>query len=278
MMPARTKRTPSLLAILVGVCGFLWALPMLWVVLLSLKPNEVLRRAGSSWFWPYPLTLEHYETLLRVSQAPQWLLNSFIVAASTTVLTLVLSSFAGYALARIPFRGTAVIFAAMVAGMMIPEQAVFLPLHSMMAGWDLHNTYAALVAPRVAVPFGVLLMAQFFKAVPRELEEAAELDHAGRFKIFLTIMLPLSRPALTTLGIFTFLAAWNDFLWPLVSATDSNMYTITVGLSSLQGNFAQSESLGFLMATAVYASLPMVIVYLFFQHHIVQGVAMAPEK
>jgi len=91
-------------------------------------------------------------------------------------------------------------------------------------------------------------------------------------------MLPLSRPALTTLGIFTFLAAWNDFLWPLVSATDSKMYTITVGLSSLQGNFAQSESLGFLMATAVYASLPMVIVYLFFQHHIVRGIAMAPEK
>ncbi|WP_447985944.1 carbohydrate ABC transporter permease [Nitrospira sp. Nam74] len=263
---------------LIGIMAFLWALPMLWVVLLSLKPNEVLRLAGRSLFVPYPVTLEHYETLFRVSQAPRWLLNSFIVAGSTTVLTLVVSSLAGYALARIPFPGRTAVFAGMVAGTMIPEQAVFLPLHSMLSSWDLHNTYAALVAPRVAGPFGVLLMAQFFKAVPRELEEAAELDHAGRFKIFLTIMLPLSRPALTTLGIFTFLAGWNDFLWPLVSATDSNMFTITVGLSSLQGNFAQSESLGFLMATAVYASLPMVTVYLLFQHHIVRGVAMAPEK
>ena len=278
MSPGRKRRMVPILPILISATALLWALPMLWVVLLSLKPNDVLRRAGWSLFLPYPLTLEHYETLLHVSQAPQWLLNSFIVAGSTTVLTLVLSSLAGYALARLRFRGRAAVFAGMVAGMMVPEQAVFLPLHSMIAGWDLHNTYAALVAPRVAGPFGVLLMAQFFKAVPRELEEAAELDHAGRFKIFLTIMLPLSRPALTTLGIFTFLAAWNDFLWPLVSATDSNMYTITVGLSSLQGNFAQSESLGFLMATAVYASLPMVIVYLFFQHHIVRGIAMAPEK
>jgi len=276
--PGRKRRMVPILPILISATALLWAMPMLWVVLLSLKPNDVLRRAGWSLFLPYPLTLEHYETLLHVSQAPQWLLNSFIVAGSTTVLTLVLSSLAGYALARLRFRGRAAVFAGMVAGMMVPEQAVFLPLHSMIAGWDLHNTYAALVAPRVAGPFGVLLMAQFFKAVPRELEEAAELDHAGRFKIFLTIMLPLSRPALTTLGIFTFLAAWNDFLWPLVSATDSNMYTITVGLSSLQGNFAQSESLGFLMATAVYASLPMVIVYLFFQHHIVRGIAMAPEK
>lgn len=273
-----TARTNGIIPILMGTITVLWALPMLWVVLLSLKPNEVLRQAGWSLFLPYPLTVEHYQTLLHVSQTPHWFINSFIVAGSVTVLTLVVSSLAGYALARISFPRRRAVFAGMVAGMMIPEQAVFLPLHSMIAGWDMHNTYAALVAPRVANPFGVLLMAQFFKAVPRELEEAAELDHAGRVKVFLTIMLPLSRPALTTLGIFTFLAAWNDFLWPLVSATDSNMYTITVGLSSLQGNFAQSESLGFLMATAVYAGLPMVVVYLFFQHHIVRGIAMAPEK
>lgn len=200
------RRTYVMVPTLMTVVAFLWALPLVWVILLSLKPNELLRQAGWSLFVPYPLTVEHYETLLRVSQAPQWLLNSFVVAASVTILTVTLSTLAGYALARIPFPGKSAVVIGLTAGMMIPEQTVFLPLHALIADWNLHNSYAALVAPRLAGPFGVLVMAQFFKAVPRELEEAAILDHAGPFKILWTIMLPLSRPAVTTLAIFTFLA------------------------------------------------------------------------
>ncbi|MEO5970861.1 MAG: carbohydrate ABC transporter permease [Bdellovibrionia bacterium] len=219
---------------LTALIAFLWALPMLWVMLLSLKSNETLRQSSSNLFVPYPLTLENYQTLFQVSETSRWLLNSFIVSASMTILTLVSSSLAGYALARINFFGKKSFFLLFLSGMMIPEQAILLPLHSIFSEWDLHNTYTALIFPHLAVPFGVLLMTQFFQAIPRELEEAAELDHASRFKIFFTIILPLSQPALTTLGIFTFLYAWNDFLWPLVSATESRMYTVTVGLSSLQ--------------------------------------------
>lgn len=255
-----------------------WALPMIWVLLLSFKPNEVLRQGSLRLLLPYPLTLENYRALILASETPRWLLNSFIVAGSMTILTLSLSTLAGFALSRISFKGQTLVFFVILSGMMIPEQAVLFPLHLMLSSWELHNTYAALIAPHVAVPFGVFLMTQFFKSIPRELEEAAELDHAGRLRIFFTIMLPLSRPALTTLGIFTFLYAWNDFLWPLVSATETQMYTVTVGLSSLQGNFAQSEGLGFLMATAVFASLPMIIVYLFFQKHIVQGFSQGSIK
>jgi multiple sugar transport system permease protein len=142
----------------------------------------------------------------------------------------------------------------------------------------MHNTHFALMAPRVALPVGVFLMTQFFKAVPKELEEAAALDNASRFTIFRRIMLPLSIPALVTLGIYTFLHSWNDFFWPLVSATNTNMYTITVGLASLQGNFAQTEGLGFIMATAVFASLPIVVVYLIFQKYLVRGVALSTGK
>jgi multiple sugar transport system permease protein len=130
----------------------------------------------------------------------------------------------------------------------------------------------------VAVPIGVFLMTQFFRAVPRELEEAAELDHASHFTIFWRIMLPLSVPALTTLGLFTFIYAWNDFLWPLVSATRADMFTVTVGLASIQGNFAFSEGLGSVMASAVFASLPIVILFLIFQRFIVAGVAMGAGK
>ncbi|MFL5812949.1 MAG: carbohydrate ABC transporter permease [Bdellovibrionia bacterium] len=270
-MKKRSLFSPMLLA---SAFAAIWALPVLWVVLLSLKSNEVLREGTVKAYRPYPLTLENYFTLFKVSLTPRWLLNSFIVAGSMTVATLIVSSLAGYALARVPFRGRGLLVAFFLAGMMVPEYSVILPLHSLFSKWELHNTYAALILPRLSMPFGVFMMTQFFKAVPRDLEEAAELDHASHLKIFLKIMLPLSRPALTTLGIFTFLYAWNDFLWPLVSATDSSMYTVTVGLSSLQGNFAQSEGLGFLMATAVFASLPMVVVYLLFQHHIVRGISL----
>jgi multiple sugar transport system permease protein len=155
---------------------------------------------------------------------------------------------------------------------MIPEQAVFIPLHQLIAGWDLHNTHLGLILPRLASPLGVFLMSQFFRAIPIEIEEAARLDGADRLTVFLRVMLPLSRPALTTLGIFTFVGTWNDFLWPLVSATRVEMYTITVGLAATQANFAQSEGLGSLMTSAVLASAPILLLFLFFQRYIVDAV------
>jgi multiple sugar transport system permease protein len=252
-------------------------MPMLWVLALSLKPNTMLV-SSTHGILPWPHTLENFATLLRVSLTPRWLLNSLLVAIGMTVLTLVLSSLAGYAFARIAFPGRRAVFLLVMAGLMVPEQAILVPLHAMFADWELHNTYFSLIAPRVAAPVGVFMMTQFFKAVPRELEEAAELDNASRLKIFWSVMLPLSRPALTTLGIFTFLFAWNDFLWPVVTATQPEMYTLSVGLGSLQGNFAMSEGLGFLMASAVFAGAPMLGLYLVFQRYIVQGITMSGGK
>ena len=265
-----------LLALTVLV-AILWLLPVIWVVTMSLKPNAVLQQ--STWgFIPYPFTLDNYANLIQLATVPRWLVNSLIVAVGMTLLVLTVSSLAGYAFARLNFPFKRTIFVLMIAGLMIPEQAVFLPLHQMFADWGVHNTHFALVTPRVAVPIGVFLMMQFFRAVPRELEEAAELDHASRFTIFWKIMLPLSIPALTTLGLFTFIHAWNDFLWPLVSATRADMYTVTVGLASIQGNFAFSEGLGSVMASAVFASLPIVVLFLIFQRYIVAGVAMSAGK
>ena len=272
----RTFGDRLILALLIGA-AFVWMMPMLWVLAMALKPNAVLVRSTSG-ILPWPHTLEHFATLLRVSLTPRWLLNSLIVAVGMTTLTLVLSSLAGYAFARIDFPGRRVLFLLVMAGLMIPEQTVLVPLHAMFAAWNMHDTYVALIAPRLAVPMGVFMMTQFFKAVPRELEEAAQLDNAGRLRIFWSVMLPLSGPALTTLGIFTFLHAWNDFLWPVVSATTPEMYTLSVGLGSLQGNFAMSEGLGFLMASAVFASAPMLIIYIIFQKYIVQGIAMTGGK
>ena len=272
----RTFGDRLLLALMIGA-AFVWMMPMLWVLALSLKPNSMLV-SSTRGIIPWPHTLENFATLLRVSLTPRWLLNSVIVALSMTALVLLLSSLAGYALARIDFPGRRAVFLLVLAGLMVPEQAIIVPLHALFARWEMHNTYFSLIAPRLAAPMGVFLMTQFFKAIPRELEEAAELDNAGRLRIFWSVMLPLSRPALTTLGIFTFLFAWNDFLWPVITATQPEMYTLSVGLGSLQGNFAMSEGLGFLMASAVFASAPMLVLYVVFQRYIVQGVAMTGGK
>ncbi len=266
-----------LLLLLTTGLAALWMAPVVWVLAMSFKPNAELMRSTAG-FLPVPFTIDNYVNLLSLSTAPHWLLNSLLVAAGMTLLTLVTSALAGYAFARIDFPGRRAMFLLVLTGLMVPEQAVFIPLHTMFADWGLHNTRLALLVPHVAVPVGVFLMTQFFKAVPRELEEAAELDNAGRFTVFARIMLPLSVPALTTLGLFTFMYAWNDFLWPLVSATNAQMYTVTVGLASIQGNFAQTEGLGSVMAEAVFASAPIVLLYLVFQRYIVSGVAMGNSR
>ena len=281
MASARTSgfRRATDIAIVAATIAFavLWLLPILWVVTMSLKPNAELMRSTAG-FIPVPFTIDNYVNLLSRETVPRWLMHSLIVSVSMTAMVLVVSSLAGYAFARLEFPFKRTLFLIMVAGLMVPEQAVFIPLHTMFSAWGLHNTHFALAMPRVAVPIGVFLMMQFFRSVPKELEEAAAIDYASRLTIFLKIMLPLSIPALTTLGLFTFIHAWNDFLWPLVSATKADMYTVTLGLASIQSNFAFTEGLGAVMASAVFASLPIVLLFLIFQRFIVAGVAMSAGK
>lgn len=272
------RRATDLL-IIGATIGFaiLWLLPVIWIVVMSLKPNSELMRSTAG-FLPIPFTLDNYIGILKLATVPRWLMHSLIVSVTMTLIVLIVSSMAGYAFARLDFPFKKTLFMLVVAGLMVPEQAVFIPLHTMVSSWGLHNTHFALIMPRVAVPIGVFLMMQFFRSVPKELEEAAAIDHASRLTIFLKIMLPLSLPALTTLGLFTFIFAWNDFLWPLVSATRNDMYTVTVGLGSIQSNFAFTEGLGSVMASAVFASLPIVLLFLIFQRFIVAGVAMNAGK
>ena len=256
----------------VVLLAIVWIAPIVWVVGLSFKPNDVLMRSTGGIVFP-PFTLKNYADIMAASAVFGWMTNSAIVAVGQTVLTLVIASLAGYGFARTDFPGRSVLFVLLLSALAVPEQAVIVPLHTMFAQVGLHNTYIALIAPRLAFPFGVLLMTQYFRAIPLEIEEAALLDRASRLKVFWRIVLPLSIPAQATLGIYTFLHAWNDYFWPLVSATKPEMYTLTVGLASMQTNFAQTEGIGFLMAQAVFAGLPVLILYLFFQRHIISAVS-----
>jgi multiple sugar transport system permease protein len=202
-------------------------------------------------------------------------MNSVIVSLATTAGVLLLASLAGYGFARLEFPGRRLLFVAVLLGLAIPEQAVIIGRHQLFGAVSLHNTYAALVLPGLAMPFGVFLMTQYFRAIPQEIDEAALLDGASRRQIFWRILLPLTIPAQATLGIFTFFHAWNDYWWPLISATDKDMQTLTVGIAATQMNFAQTEGLGFLMAQAVFAGVPTLLVYLVFQKYLVRAVAGA---
>lgn len=270
--------TPNLrkgiaLAVIFAAALFM-AAPLLWTLLLSVKPNEELLR-GTFTAFSAPYTLRNYAEILGHSAVFHWLGNSAIVSFSVTLGVLVLSSLAGYGFARLRFPGRRLIFALVLFGLAIPEQSVIIARHQLFSALHLHNTYSGLILPGLSAPFGVFLMTQYFRAVPRELEEAAALDGASRFKTFVRVILPLSLPAQATLGIFTFLSVWNDYWWPLISATNSDMYTLTVGIASSQMNFAQTNGLGFLMAQAVFASLPILAVYLVFQRYVIAGVSRA---
>ncbi|MDC7677799.1 carbohydrate ABC transporter permease [Asticcacaulis machinosus] len=251
--------------------------PLIWTVMLSLKSNGELLRSTTNAFHP-PYTGENYAAIMANSGVFRWLLNSAFVSILQTLGVLILSSLAGYGFARLEFPYRNQLFLIVLFGLAIPEQAVIITRHQMFADLHLHNTYPGLILPGLAAPFGVFLMTQYFKAIPKELDEAAMLDNASRFKIFWKVLLPLTLPAQATLGIFTFLASWNDYWWPLISATRADMFTLTVGIASSQINFAQTSGLGYLMTQAVFASLPILIVYAIFQKYIVRAVAGAAVR
>ena len=268
--PRARLSAPALVAVLIGAA--IMVAPLIWTLLLSLKSNaELMRDSAAAFSGPY--TLENYRAILGGSSVPHWLLNSLIVSVGMTAGVLILCSLAGYGFARLdfPFRRTLFVF--VLLGLAVPEQAVILPRHQLFAELHLHNSYPGLILPGLVAPFGVFFMTQYFRAIPRELDEAAMLDGASRFTLFWKVLLPLTLPAQATLGIFTFLGAWNDYWWPLISATRSDRFTLTVGLASSQMNYAQTSGLGFLMAQAVFASIPILVVYIIFQKQIVRAMA-----
>lgn len=273
----RSNQPPIVGIVLVAIAGLLMIAPMLWVLLLSFKDNAALMTDTASAF-SGPYTFDNYGNIFGDGQVFRWLGNSLLVSILLTAGVLLLSSLAGYGFARLSFPGRDILFIIVLMGLAVPEQAVIIARHQIFSALAIHNTYPALVIPGLAAPFGVFLMTQYFRAIPKDLDEAARLDGASRMEIFWKVLMPLTIPAQATLGIFTFLSAWNDYWWPLISATNKDMFTLTVGIASTQMNFAQTEGLGFLMAQAVFAALPILLVYIAFQKYIVQAVAGAAAR
>lgn len=265
------KLTPiGWIALVIGAAIML--APIVWTLLLSLKNNaELVGHSEAALHGPY--TLQNYVTIFGSSLTMRWLLNSTIVALGQTAGVLILASLAGYGFARLDFPFRRTLFVLVLIGLAVPSQAVILPQHQLFAWLHLHNSYPGLILPGLVAPFSVFFMTTYMRGIPRELDEAAMLDGASRWTIFWKIIMPLTLPAQSTLAVFTFLGAWNDYWWPLISATRSDMYTLTVGLAAAQMNYAQTSGLGYLMAQAIFASVPIFIVYIVFQKQIVRAMA-----
>ena len=250
--------------------------PFLWMLLSSFKPEAEIRQVPPTW-WPEAPTLGNYRELFSRLDFPRYFLNSTLVAALVTLGNLVFCSAVGYALAKLRFPGRRGLFVVVLGMLMVPAMVTFVPQFVLVSNLGLTNTYAGLVLPFLAGPFGVFLMRQYLLSIPDDLIEAARVDGAGEFRIFWQVVLPLCGPALATLGILTFLASWNNFLWPLVVATTEDKYTLPVALA-LYSVGQNRTDFGLLLAGAVVVVLPVLAVFLVLQRQFLRGIATTGLK
>lgn len=272
------KAGPLLLSLVLLSLAVLWLLPLAWAVLTALKPEPEIIQLPIRWL-PSRFTLEHFATALttsRTANVGRAFLNSAYVATVETFLILVIDAMAGYALARIAFPGRNLVFALVVGSTMIPGQVTLVPTYLLFQKLGLLSTYTALILPGLSRAFGVFLLRQFFLTLPRDLEDAARIDGAGPLGIFRHVALPLVRPALASLAIFTFLWNWNSFIWPLIAVSKNDVMTLPVALARLFSSYRVEY--GVVMAGAALSALPLIIVFFLAQQHIVASIARTGMK
>ena len=250
-------------------------LPMLWMLSASVMPTGEANQYPPR-FLPSRVTLEHYRDLFTRLDLQRFMLNSAIIATTVTVTSLFINSMAGYAFAKLRFRGRDRVFRLLTTGLVIPVQVAMLPLFLLFKQLGLINTYWGVVIPTMASIFGIFLVRQYALSLPDDLLDAARIDGAGEFRIYWSIVLPVIRPILATLSIWTFLSMWNDFMWPLIVLSDSSRYTLPVALASLVGEHAQDTEI--MMAGSVLTVMPVLIVFLVLQRYYIQGITMGAVK
>jgi multiple sugar transport system permease protein len=261
------------LALVLGALATL--LPLLWMLSASLMP------AGEASAWPphvlpSRVTFQNYLALFQRLNLGRCFLNSAFVALTTTALCLLVTSLAGYAFAKLRFPGRGRTFGALLTAMVIPTQVAMLPLFLLLRSIGLVNTYWGVIIPGVAPVFGIFMVRQYALSLPDELLDAARVDGASELRIYRSIVLPLLRPILVTLGVFSFMGAWNDFMWPLIVLTDEKRYTLPVALATLLGEHALDMEL--MMAGSVLTVLPVFLLFLALQRSYIEGITLGGVK
>ncbi|MCD7927246.1 MAG: carbohydrate ABC transporter permease [Oscillospiraceae bacterium] len=292
-MKTKKKTTPYRVISLVVLVIFalLFLFPLYWIVTGAFKPTTDIYSTSTVW-WPTQWVLRNFQELFSgrsaslftlfgiegptVPAAIRWLLNSVFISAVAMLLTCITAAMAGYALAKKRFIGRNILFALIVCAMALPKQVILIPLIREISSLGLYNTLWAVIFPMVGWPFGVFLMKQFSEGVPGEMLEAARIDGAGEVRTFTQIVMPLIKPGIGALAIFTFINSWNDYFSQLIMLTSSANYTIAVGISTLMGD--TTTDFGILMAGAALAAVPIITVFLIFQKYFTQGITMGAVK
>jgi len=275
-MSPKVSRLRPLVYVILGIYAIVTFVPFLWALSASFKPlHEIV--SGGMHLIPRHFTLDNYKTILQ--QEPmfgRWFLNSAFIAVSVTVFNLLFNSLAGYALARIKFPGSTLMFYSILGMIMIPGQLTIIPSYLIIKELGWLNSYQAIIVPMAAQATYIFMMRQFFINFPKELEEASELDGLGRFGTFFRVVLPLAKPALAAQTIFIFMGAWNEFLKPLMLMSDKAMFTLSVGLNTFKGQYISFWN--YIMAASIIMTLPALLIYVFFNRFFVQGITFTGGK
>jgi multiple sugar transport system permease protein len=255
--------------------ALIFALPLIWLTVSSFMTNAQINTFPPQ-IIPDGLHLDGYRYVFRTGDFGHWFLNSTIVAVVTVASNLVFCSFAGYAFARMRFRGSKSLLALMLATLVVPFQLTMIPTFLLMKKLGLIDSLGALILPSLVTPFGVFLLRQFFVSVPREIEEAAGIDGCSRLSTLVQIVLPLARPALATVAVLTFLTVWNDLTWPLIAINSSEHYTLQLGLATYSG--AHRTQWAAVMAGNLLVTLPVVIAFLLAQRTFIRSLTSSAVK
>ncbi len=249
--------------------------PLYWMVLTALTPSAASVKVPPS-LVPTDATLENLRLLFAQAPVVLWVFNSLVIALAIMLGHILFDSMAGYAFAKKRFPGKTILFVLIVSSLMIPVHVTIIPRFLLVSELGLVNNLAGVILPSIADVFGIFLMRQFIQSLPSELEEAARVDGASEWQVFWRIVMPLSKPAVATVAIFSFVGAWNAFLWPLIVLSRRELLTLPVGVATLQQEF--STNIGLLMAGATVGAVPMIVLFLLFQRHFLEGVRVGALK
>ena len=257
--------------VILVVFAVIWLLPSLWAIKTSFTSNATSAIGAGPILKDWHLTGASYSTLVQNGNLWNWYLSSFVTSVVTVLLTVLFASMAAYPLSRMKFRGRRLVFVLMVAGILIPPQVLIVPVFQELNVVGLLNTYWAVIFPQVPAVIALFVFKQFFDGLPKDFEESARIDGASFWRIYRSIIMPLSKPVIAAMSIVTFVGVWNNLILPLFVLSNPKLMTIPVGLATVQGSYGQRVS--DIQASSILGALPLVILFLVFQRRIVEGVA-----
>lgn len=253
----------------------LFLVPLIWMFFVSLKEQGAAISGVLEWFAP-PYTFENYVYVVMDTDVIRWLVNSLVVGVITTIITLIVTSMAAFAISQIKFSYKKFIFVFFLAGLMVPGEATIIPLYQIVKDFSMLDSYIGLILPGIASPLGVVILKSFFDGVPEEVIDSAKIDGCSLFRIYYNIVLPLAKPAMAAIAIFTFIGSWNNFLWPYLAIFSEELYTLPIGIPTFNSNYSQDYVLP--MTVNAVASIPVIMAFFLFEKQIVKGISFTGIK